>query len=59
MAASAQLILVLALAGSSLLSARAARAWAARHDPLLALVTGGIAGLACVSLAVIYASAGS
>jgi hypothetical protein len=59
MVVSAQVIWFLALAGSGLLSARVARVWAARHDPIQTLVACGAAGLACMSLAAVYASAGA
>ena len=55
MLVSAQSIWLLALAAGGLL---AARAWTVRRDPRLTIVGSAAAGLACVSLAAIYASAG-
>jgi hypothetical protein len=57
MAPSSQFICVLVLAGCALLCTRCVSA-AARRDPLAALLTGGLTGLACVSLAMVYASPG-
>jgi hypothetical protein len=51
MAVSVQLSCVLALTGATLLSS-----WTLR-DTLVALVAGGLLGLACVSVAVIHATA--
>ena len=58
MAVFAQSIWLLALAGAALLSARAVCVWAARHDLLATAFAGGLTGLACVSLAAVYTSAG-
>jgi hypothetical protein len=55
MVVSAQSIWLLALAACGLL---AARAWTVRRDPRLTILGSAAAGLACVSLAAIYASAG-
>jgi hypothetical protein len=55
MVVSAQSIWLLVLVCCGLLSARA---WTGRRDPRAMLLSGGAAGLACVSLAAIYAAAG-
>jgi hypothetical protein len=51
MAQSAQLTWALLLIGAALTSLCTAREWAARPDPLLTLVTGGLVGLACALVA--------
>lgn len=58
MAPSPPLICVLVLTGCALLCTRCVGALATRRDPLAALLTGGLTGLACVSLAMVYASPG-
>jgi hypothetical protein len=58
MAASEQLIWIVLLAGSLLLCEHLARARAIRLDPRATVVTSGFAGLLCLSVAALYASAG-
>ena len=56
MSASPQATLVAFLMASLLLSASLARAAAARPDPRWTVVTTGLVGLACASLAALHAS---
>ncbi len=56
MAVSVQAIWVLLITGSGLLSAWVARAPATRLDPLATLAICGLAGLASLSAATIFAS---
>ena len=56
MAVSVQAIWVLLITGTGLLSAFAGRALATRVDPLATLAACGLAELACLSVATIYAS---
>ena len=58
MAPSSQLICVFVLTGCALLCTRSVSALATRRNPLTALLTGGLTGLACVSLAMVYESPG-
>jgi hypothetical protein len=58
MAAAQQAIWIVLLAGSILLCELLARARVARLDPLATVATSGIAGVACLSIAALYMSAG-
>jgi hypothetical protein len=58
MAQSTQLTWALLLAGTIALGASTLCTWATRSDPIVTLVSGALAGVTCVSVAMISASAG-